>query len=75
MLLSIKSESFITSFCQLFGFSPYCVMHPMELEALLPEQRSIPFCKSNSKKPKCSIWPQMRFENDITEIRSVFGKG
>lgn len=23
MLLSLKSESFITSLCQLFGFSPY----------------------------------------------------
>lgn len=75
MLLSIKSESFITSLCQQFGFSPCCVMHPVELEALLLEQRNIPFRKSNSKKSKCSIWPQLRFENHVREVRSVFGKG
>lgn len=74
MLLSIKSESFITSLCQLFGFSPYFLMHHVELEGLLLEQRNIPFHNINSKKSKCSIWPGMIFEILVREMREYLLK-
>jgi len=57
MLLSIKSESFITSLCQLFAFSLSFLMHRVGLGALLLEQRNIPFHHFDSKKSECRMWP------------------
>lgn len=66
MLLSIKPESFITSLCQLLGFSSdfFNASHGIGDTSLGAKEHSFSFV--GSKKPKCSIWPWMMFEILVT---------
>lgn len=66
MLLSIKPESFITSLCQLLGFSSdfFNASHRIGDTSLGAKQHSFSFL--SSKKSKCSIWPWMVFEILVT---------
>lgn len=66
MLLSIKPESFITSLCQLLGFSSdfFNASHRTGDTSLGAKEHSFSFL--SSKKSKCSIWPWVMFEILVT---------